>query len=93
MIGTVQRPTSALAFTDPSGPPAWKSLPSWYLVATKDEAIPPDVERMFAKRMGATTVEVAASHLAMVSKADEVVKLIKAAAVKVSNQAGATAKV
>jgi pimeloyl-ACP methyl ester carboxylesterase len=60
--------------------PAWKSHPSWYLVATNDEAIPPDAERMFAKRMGATIIEVPSSHLAMVSHPAEVVRLIEAAA-------------
>ena len=62
------------------GVPAWKSLPSWYLVAEDDQAIPPDAERQFAARMGATTVEVATSHVAMVSHPDDVVKLIEAAA-------------
>jgi pimeloyl-ACP methyl ester carboxylesterase len=62
------------------GIPACKSLPSWYMVATNDEAIPPDAERQFAARMGATTVEVASSHVAMVSHPDEVVALIKQAA-------------
>jgi len=52
----------------------------WYLVATNDEAIPPDAERMFARRMGAHTVEVASSHLAMVSHPTNVVELIEAAA-------------
>jgi pimeloyl-ACP methyl ester carboxylesterase len=93
VMSAVQQGLSMSTFEDVMGVPAWRSHPTWYLVATKDEAIPPDAERMFAKRMGATTIEVAASHLAMVSIADEVVKLIKAAAVKVSNQAGATAKV
>ncbi len=51
-----------------------------YLVATNDEAIPPDAERMFAKRMGANTIEVPSSHLAMVSHPAEVVRLIEAAA-------------
>ena len=54
----VQQPLAAAAFADVMGVPAWKSLPSWYMVATKDQAIPPDAERMFAKRMGATVVEV-----------------------------------
>jgi pimeloyl-ACP methyl ester carboxylesterase len=67
-------------FEDVMAVPAWKSHPSWYLVAANDEAIPPDAERMFAQRMGATTVEVASGHLAMVSHPDAVVKLIKAAA-------------
>jgi pimeloyl-ACP methyl ester carboxylesterase len=65
------------------GVPAWKSHPSWYVVATNDEAIPPEAERMFAKRMGAHTVEVSSSHLAMVSHPIEVVDLIKAAAAAV----------
>jgi pimeloyl-ACP methyl ester carboxylesterase len=68
----VQQGLAGSAFTDVMGVPAWKSLPSWYLVATADEAIPPDAERMFASRMGATTVEVHSSHVAMVSHPDEV---------------------
>jgi pimeloyl-ACP methyl ester carboxylesterase len=80
----VQQALSMSTFEDVMGEPAWKSLPSWYLVATNDEAIPPDAERMFAKRMGATTVEVASSHVAMVSHPDDVVQLIEAAAAAVS---------
>ncbi len=76
----VQQGLSMSTFNDVMGVPAWKSRPSWFLVATNDEAIPPDVERMFAKRMGATTVEVASSHLAMVSHPEETASLIKAAA-------------
>jgi pimeloyl-ACP methyl ester carboxylesterase len=76
----VQQGLAGSAFTDVMGDPAWKSLPSWYLVATADEAIPPDAERMFASRMGATTVEVYSSHVAMVSHPDEVTALITAAA-------------
>ena len=67
-------------FEDVMGVPAWKSHPSWYLVATNDEAIPPDAERMFAKRMGAKMIEVPSSHLAMVSHPAEVLRLIEAAA-------------
>ena len=62
------------------GAPAWKSLPSWFLVADGDQAIPPDAERQFAARMGATTVEVATNHVAMVSHPEDVVSLIRAAA-------------
>jgi hypothetical protein len=54
------------------GVPAWKSLPSWYLVADGDQAIPPDAERQFAQRMGATTVDVPTNHVAMVSHPDDV---------------------
>jgi len=80
VMHAVQQPISMSAFEDAMGEPAWKSHPSWYLVATNDEAIPPDAERQFASRMGATTVEVPSSHVPMVSHPDDVVKLIEAAA-------------
>lgn len=80
VLYAVQQGLSMSTFEDVMGEPAWKSLPSWYLVATGDEALSPDAERMFAKRMGATTVEIDASHLAMVSHPAEVVQLIDSAA-------------
>jgi pimeloyl-ACP methyl ester carboxylesterase len=80
VMHAVQQGLSMSTFEDVMGVPAWKSHPTWYLVATEDQAIPPDAERMFAQRMGATTVEVASSHVAMVSHPDEVVRLIHAAA-------------
>jgi pimeloyl-ACP methyl ester carboxylesterase len=76
----VQQPLAGSALGETMGVPAWKSLPSWYLVATNDEAIPPDAERQFAQRMSATTVEVASNHVAMVSHPDDVVQLLKTAA-------------
>ena len=76
----VQQPLHTNALGDVMGAPAWRSLPSWYLVAENDEAIPPDAERLFAQRMGATTVEVASSHVAMVSHPGDVVGLIETAA-------------
>jgi pimeloyl-ACP methyl ester carboxylesterase len=79
----VQQPLAASAFGDVMGVPAWKSQPAWYLVATNDEAIPPGAERQFAARMGATTVEVPSSHVAMVSHPDDVVQLIESAAKEV----------
>ena len=75
-----QQPLSLSALGDVMSPPAWKSLPSWYMVATNDQAIPPDVERFFAQRMGATTVEIKSSHVAMVSHPDKVTNLIEQAA-------------
>ena len=68
-----QQPVSMSVFEDVMGAPAWKSLPSWCLVAADDQAIDPDAERMFAKRMGADTVEVPSSHVAMVSHPEAVV--------------------
>ncbi len=76
----VQQALAASAFQDVMGVPAWKSLPTWYMVAADDQALPPDAERQFARRMGATTVEVPSSHVAMVSHPDDVVKLIETAA-------------
>jgi pimeloyl-ACP methyl ester carboxylesterase len=76
----VQQALGSSAFTDVMGVPAWKSLPSWYLVAENDEAIPPDAERQFAARMGATTVEIPSSHVPMVSRPEEVADLIEKAA-------------
>jgi pimeloyl-ACP methyl ester carboxylesterase len=76
----VQQPLATSTFEDVMGVPAWKSHPSWFLVAADDQAIPPDAERQFAKRMGATTVEVPTSHVAMVSHPDEVAQLIETAA-------------
>jgi pimeloyl-ACP methyl ester carboxylesterase len=76
----VQQPLAATALQDVMGVPAWKSHPSWFLVAEGDQAIPPDAERHFARRMGATTVEVSTNHVAMVSHPEDVVRLITAAA-------------
>jgi pimeloyl-ACP methyl ester carboxylesterase len=76
----VQQALAASAFGTQMGVPAWKSLPSWYLVATNDEAIPPDAERQFASRMGAVTIEIPSSHVAMVSHPDDVTQLIRNAA-------------
>jgi pimeloyl-ACP methyl ester carboxylesterase len=76
----VQQPLATMVFTDVMGAPAWKSIRSWYLVAQNDQAIPPDAERLFAKRMNAVTVEIPSSHVAMVSHPDDVFKLIETAA-------------
>jgi pimeloyl-ACP methyl ester carboxylesterase len=76
----VQQTLAGSAFTDVMGVPAWKALPSWYLVAGEDQALPPDAERMFASRMGATTVEIPSSHVAMVSHPQDVAQLIETAA-------------
>lgn len=76
----VQQPLHMSVFEDAMGVPAWKSLPCRYLVATDDDSIPPDVQRKFAARMGAETVEVASSHVAMVSHPDLAVAMIESAA-------------
>jgi pimeloyl-ACP methyl ester carboxylesterase len=76
----VQQPLATSAFGDVMGVPAWKTRPSWYLVAAGDQALPPEAERQFAARMGAATIEIPAGHLAMVSHPAEVARLIQTAA-------------
>jgi pimeloyl-ACP methyl ester carboxylesterase len=76
----VQQPLHWSALGEVMGVPAWKSLPTWFLVADGDQAIPPAAQRQFAVRMGATTVEVSTNHVAMVSHPDEVLQLITTAA-------------
>jgi pimeloyl-ACP methyl ester carboxylesterase len=84
----VQQALAMSAFGEVLDVPAWKTLPSWYLVATNDEALPPDAERLFASRMGATTVEIPSSHVAMVSHPGEVAQLIETAAEAVTGAPG-----
>jgi pimeloyl-ACP methyl ester carboxylesterase len=71
---------SADSFTTPVKTPAWKTKPTWYMVATEDHSINPEQERMMAKRAHATTVEVNSSHAAYISHAKETAKLIEEAA-------------
>ncbi len=75
-----QRPFSNEAFQSLSGEPAWKTIPSWYMVATQDQAIPPATERFMAARAHATVVEVSASHVAMISQPEATTRLILEAA-------------
>jgi pimeloyl-ACP methyl ester carboxylesterase len=75
----VQQPIHASAWDDRMGHPVWKTLPSWFLVATEDQVVPPDAQRLFARRMGADTVEVKSGHVAMVSHPDKVTDLIEKA--------------
>ncbi|MFC3499836.1 alpha/beta fold hydrolase [Micromonospora krabiensis] len=80
VMHAVQQPVAGSIFPEVMGVPAWRSLPSWYLITTQDEAVAPQAQHMFASRMGATSVEVAASHVSMVSHPDEAARLIKTAA-------------
>jgi pimeloyl-ACP methyl ester carboxylesterase len=71
-----QRPLSAAAFTEPATVVGWRDLPTWYLISEHDNAIPPDCERMMAKRMNATTDSVDGSHVAFISHPDVAAGLI-----------------
>lgn len=80
LMAATQRPIAAAALGEPSSAPAWKTIPSWYMVASQDHAIPPATERFMATRAHAVTVEVASSHVAMLSHPAATTKLILAAA-------------
>ena len=79
-MAATQKPIKGEIFGLKFEAPAWKQIPSWYLVATQDHAINPELERMFAKRMGATTHEVNSSHVPFMSKPTAVVGIIEEAA-------------
>ena len=83
LMAAEQRPLALSAFADVSGVPAWKTIPSWYMVASQDHAIPPATERFMARRMRATTVEVDSSHVAMISHPAAVTRLVLRAAATV----------
>jgi pimeloyl-ACP methyl ester carboxylesterase len=80
VLYAVQGPISDRPFTGKTTQAAWRSKPSWYAVSTEDRTINPDLERFMAKRMGAKTIEVKASHLSLISQPAEITNLIMDAA-------------
>ncbi|MFC8429480.1 alpha/beta fold hydrolase [Streptomyces sp. NPDC057253] len=81
LMAAGQRPVALAAFAEPSGTPAWKTIPSWFLVAGADRAIPPAAEQAMARRAGARTEVVrGASHAVLVSHPDATAHVIEAAA-------------
>ena len=91
VIAATQRPISELAFSEPSGRPAWKDRPSWAVVATGDKAAGTDVTRSMAERAGATITELEGSHVIMVSQPQAVTDVILEAVASVGSPAGAVA--
>ena len=80
VMAVSQRPAALATLGEPSGPPAWKTLPSWAVIGTDDRVIPVAVLRHFAERAGSTVSELSASHVSMVSHPDAAVAAIIAAA-------------
>jgi pimeloyl-ACP methyl ester carboxylesterase len=76
LMAVTQRPIAELAFSEPSGAPAWKHLPSWAVIATEDKAAGTDLVRSMAERAGATTTELEGSHVIMVSRPEAVADVI-----------------
>ena len=79
-LGATQRPIAGSALTQPAGPPAWASIPSWDVIGTEDHAIPVAAQEFMAKRAHATVTEIRASHLSMISQPGAVTAVIEAAA-------------
>ncbi len=84
-----QVPWGVEALSGSISEPAWKSKPSWYLIATDDKMIPPDAQRFMSKRAGSTVVEVKGSHAIYVSQPEAVAALIEQAAKSVKTSAAA----
>lgn len=82
VLAAVQKPIAASAFLDEKqfGEPAWKFLPSWYLLTEQDQVVPPDAQRSMAQRAGATLSSIASSHVSMISHPQVVAELILTAA-------------
>jgi pimeloyl-ACP methyl ester carboxylesterase len=80
VLYAVQEPFQKALLTGKTTQAAWRSKPSFYAVSTEDRTINPDLERFMAKRMGAKTIEVKASHLSLISHPDEITRLILEAA-------------
>jgi pimeloyl-ACP methyl ester carboxylesterase len=84
VLAASQRPITFSALLEPSGVPAWKTIPSWYLVGTLDKVIPPYAQLFMAQRANAQIVQIKASHPAMISHPDAAADLIEKAARAVS---------
>jgi len=80
VVCATQKPVHNSVFAATIDTPAWKTIPSWYLVSKEDHALNPDLERFYAKRMGAKTSEIDASHVAFISHPKVVAQLIEQAA-------------
>jgi pimeloyl-ACP methyl ester carboxylesterase len=89
LIAATQRPVAELAFSEPSGPPAWRDRPSWAVVATGDRAAGTDVTRSMAERAGARITEVDGSHVIMISQPEAVTDVIMEAVAAVGAAAHA----
>jgi len=79
-FATAQKPIAGSALGEPlTVAPAWKTVPSWYVVATQDRAINPELERFMAKRMHARVTELPAGHLVFIARAQDIARIIESA--------------
>ena len=80
VVAASQRPATVGALNEPSGVPAWRAIPSWYLIGTQDHIIPPAAEQAMAERAGATVTYFGAGHLGLISDPKSVTRVIEEAA-------------
>ncbi len=83
LLSVTQKPIAASIMDEPIQAVAWKNAPSWYVVSTRDNIINPDLERFMAKRMGAETKEIKASHASFISQPSQIAKTIREAAASI----------
>jgi pimeloyl-ACP methyl ester carboxylesterase len=86
LMAAVQKPLSIASFSELEGVPAWKQIPSWYLVCTADKMIPPTAQQMLAQRMKATARSVESSHAPFMSQAQAVADIIAEAADAIAHE-------
>ena len=79
LLAAQQRPAAPAQFTEPSGPPAWKTIPSWSLIGTEDHVIPAALEQEMDTRAGAHITRIKAGHLSLITNPGDVTKVILAA--------------
>ena len=84
LLAATQRPASFNEAVEVSGPPAWKTIPSWSLIGTQDHVVPPDAQEFMSKRANATIETVDAGHLSLITRSEAVTKMIEAAAAATS---------
>ncbi len=84
VLAATQKPLAAAIFGEPIKAAAWKRIPSWYVVSIQDNSINPDLERFMAKRMGAKTKEIKASHVSFISNPPEISKVIESAVASIT---------
>lgn len=80
VLAAVQHPTALGILVDTAGEPGWRTIPSYYQISLEDQVIDPSLQRMFAERMDARTIELRASHVSLISRPKQVTRLIESAA-------------
>jgi pimeloyl-ACP methyl ester carboxylesterase len=84
LLAATQRPAFSNQFTETSGPPAWETIPSWSLIGTQDQVVPPDQQEIMSNRANATIETVKAGHLSLITRPEAVTRVIQTAVAETS---------